>query len=153
MLEIYNILLDLINLYQMTKTKTAMILILAGTVTFFVGLWLYSTMDDLGTFEYVVAGAVTLMVAFSAYIGFKRINDEKKGLPADDEMSEMIKQKAAASAFAYSFYAWLAILFFTLDSNLDIEVPIGIGILAMGILFIGFWMYYLQKGLSDENPH
>lgn len=137
----------------MTKTKTAMILTLAGTVTFFMGLWLYSTMDDLGAFEYTAAGAVTLMVAFSAYIGFQRIKDEKKGIPADDEMSEMIKQKAAASAFAYSFYAWVAILIFTIDSKLDIEVPIGLGILAMGVLFIGFWMYYLKTGLPDGNSH
>ena len=110
-------------------------------------------MDNLGPFEYTAAGVVTLIVAFSAYFGFKRIKDEKKGLPADDEMSEMIKQKAAARAFAYSFYTWLAILIFTTDSNLDIEVPIGLGILIMGVLFIGFWMYYLKKGLPDEDLH
>lgn len=128
-----------------------LLLVLAGTVTFMAGLWLYSTMESLGVFEYAVAAGVLIAVVFSLIIGTKRLKEEKNGLTVDDELSHQIKQKSAASAFSYSFYLWTLIVIFTVDSNLRIEIPIGIGILGMGLLFIGFWIYYSKVGVQDEN--
>ena len=110
-------------------------------------------MESLGAFEYTVAAFVLIAVVFSFVLGLRRIKDEKKGLTVDDELSLRIKQKAAANAFMLSFYMWAAIVLFTVDSNLRIEVPIGIGIVGMGLLFIGFWLYYNQSGIRDENAN
>lgn len=148
MLEIYNI-----KITVMKKTKTALIIMLAGTLTFVAGLWAYSTMSELGAFEYAIAGLVFLIVIISVIVGLKRIKDEKKGLTVEDELSKSIKQKAAASSFMYSFYLWTMIILFTIDSNLSIEVPIGIGILGMAFLFLGFWAYYSKSGIQDDNAH
>jgi len=137
----------------MEKTKTMLIILLGGTVTFVAGLWAYSTMDSLGTFEYTIAGLVLFVVLISFIIGVKRLKDEKKGLTVEDELSHRIKQKAAASAFHFSLYLWTMVLMFTMDSNLGIEIPIGIGIVGMGILFVGFWIYYSKIGIQDENTY
>jgi len=126
-----------------------LIMMLAGTLTFSAGLWLYSTIETLGTFEITVAVLVALMVIFSLFIGIKRLQDEKKGLTPEDELSKSIKQRAAAMAFMYSFYLWTFIIIFTVDSALRIEIPIGIGIMGMGILFIGFWIYYSKTGIDN----
>jgi len=123
------------------------------TVTFAVGLWLYSTMESLGIFEYVVAGSVLIIVLFSIIIGIKKIKDEKKGLVVEDELSNQIRQKAAASTFYLSFLIWTMIAMFTVNSDLDSEIPIGIGILGMGLFFIGFWIYYSKSGIQDENKN
>ena len=133
----------------MKNTKTMLIIMLAGTVTFSAGLWAYSTMEPLGTFEIAIAVLVALIVIFSLVIGMKRIKDEKKGLTPEDELSKSIKQKAAATAFMYSFYLWTAIILFMVDTKHSIEIPIGIGIMGMGLLFIGFWIYYSKTGIDN----
>ena len=130
-----------------------LLLMVIGTLTFVAGLVAYSTMESLGAFEYTVAAFVLIAVVFSFVLGLRRIKDQKKGLTVDDELSLRIKQKAAANAFMLSFYMWAAIVLFTVDSNLRIEVPIGIGIVGMGLLFIGFWLYYNQSGIRDENAN
>ena len=133
----------------MKNTKTMLIIMLAGTVTFSAGLWAYSTMEPLGTFEIAIAVLGALIVIFSLVIGMKRIKDEKKGLTPEDELSKSIKQKAAATAFMYSFYLWTAIILFMVDTKHSIEIPIGIGIMGMGLLFIGFWIYYSKTGIDN----
>lgn len=134
----------------MNKIRLLLIFILAGTVTFSVGLWLYSTESKLETRELLIAGLVLILVVFSFVIGLKKMKDVKKGLPADDELSNSIKQKAAAMAFMYSFYMWLFIIVFMTDKEMRVDIPLGIGILGMGLLFFGFWAYYSKKGI---NPH
>ncbi|MEO2051888.1 hypothetical protein [Flagellimonas beolgyonensis] len=137
----------------MKSTKTALILVLVGAVMFSGGLWLYSTGKSLGLLEIGTAILVLIVVLLSLFVGLKRIKDEKKGLPVDDELSLRIKQKAGASAFSVSFILWPIILIFTMDSDLDVRIPIEIGILAMGLIFIGFWIYYSRMGLKDENQN
>lgn len=137
----------------MKSTKTMLWVLLGGTFTFIAALFTYSTMKPLGTFEYVVAGMVFAVVVFSLILGYKRLTDEKNGLTVDDELSNLIKQKAAASSFLYPFYVWTLIIIFTFDSHLSVEVPIGIGIFGMALLFIGFWIYYSNKGISNEDSY
>lgn len=137
----------------MKSTKTALILVLVGAVMFSGGLWVYSTSKSLGLLEIGTAILVLIVVLLSLFVGLKRIKDEKKGLPVDDELSLRIKQKAGASAFSVSFILWPIILIFTMDSDLDVRIPIEIGILAMGLIFIGFWIYYSRMGLKDENQN
>ena len=129
----------------MKTTKTALFFVLAGAVAFTVGLWFYSTRQPLGLFEYGVAIVVLLVVVFSLYVGRKRINDEKKGLPAEDELSKVVKQKAGASAFMASFYVWTLILVIMGNDKFDTHIPLGLGILAMAVLFVVFWFYYAKN--------
>ena len=135
----------------MKNTKTMLWLLVAGTLTFIIGLGLYSTKASLSTFEYAVAGLVLIAVLFSLVLGIKRLKQQKKGLAVDDELSHLIKQKAAASAFMWSFYLWIMIILFFPDSSLGLEIPIGMGILAMGILFMGFWVYYTKSGVPNDQ--
>lgn len=135
----------------MKKTRTALILMLAGTVSFSVGLWLYAQQEPLTLTEYSIAALVLLVVIFGFVIGMRRIRDVKRGLPAEDELSHQIKQKAAASAFTGSFYLWMLIAMFVVDSGLRPELPVGVGLLGMGVLFVAFWIYYSKAGVQDAN--
>ncbi|MDG1570695.1 hypothetical protein OZ410_00070 [Robiginitalea sp. M366] len=136
----------------MKKTQTLLVLILAGTVTFSAGLWLYAQQSPLGIFEISVAALVFVVTGFSVVVALRRMKDEKKGLPAEDELSRGIKQRAAASAFAGSFYLWTAIAVFVMDSGLRPEIPLEIGLLGMALLFVGFWIYYSKTGSTHANP-
>ncbi len=135
----------------MTKTKISLILMFAGAVVFTVVFWLYSTMENIGTLEYSVAGLVLVVVSISVGAAMKRIKAEKKGLTIEDELSRRIRQKAAANAFALSFYQWTLIAIFSINSNIGVVIPIGV--LGMGLIFVGYWIYYSKTGIKDENAH
>jgi hypothetical protein len=128
-----------------------LVFILVGLVSYAVALWFYNTKTSLDTSEYIIAAFVLIVVIFSLVVGVKKLKDMKKGYPSDDELSVRIKQKAAAKSFLYSFYLWLGIMLFFNDEVLRSSIPVGLGILGMGILFIGFWIYYSKNGLDSKN--
>lgn len=135
----------------MNKIKLMLVFILVGLVSYAVALWFYNTKTSLDTSEYIIAAFVLIVVIFSLVVGVKKLKDMKKGYPSDDELSVRIKQKAAANSFLYSFYLWLGIMLFFNDEVLRSSIPVGLGILGMGILFIGFWIYYSKNGLDSKN--
>ena len=135
----------------MKNTKTMLLLLLVGTLTFVIGLVFYSRMASLGTFEYTVAALVLIAVVFSMIIGMKRLKQQKQGLAVEDELSKLIKLKAAASAFMWSFYSWIMIILFFPITDHGLELPIGLGIVSMGILFLGFWAYYSKSGVTNDQ--
>lgn len=137
----------------MGKTKISLILMLAGSATFFAGLGLYGSIESLTPFEIGTAAFVVLVTLGGIAIARGKLKDEKKGLPADDEMSNIIKEKAGARAFAGSFYIWLFILLFFSNSSLDNELIIGGGLIAMGAVFMGFWFYYTKTGVGFEDQN
>ena len=102
---------------------------------------------------HTVAGMVIALVLLSVVVAVRRIKTENAGLPADDELSQQIKIKSAAYAFAFSFMLWILVLLFSGQAGISGETMIGIGIAGMGLLFLGFWGYFSQKGIADENPH
>lgn len=135
----------------MNKIKLMLVFILVGLVSYAVALWFYNTKTSLDISEYIIAAFVLIVVIFSLVVGVKKLKDMKKGYPSDDELSVRIKQKAAANSFLYSFYLWLGIMLFFNDEALRSSIPVGLGILGMGTLFIGFWIYYSKNGLDSKN--
>ena len=98
----------------------------------------------------VIAGFVVFVVIFSLIVGLKKIRDAKKNLPVEDELSNAIKQKAAAMAYAFSFYIWVFILLFFSNKETSIDIAVGMGIIASGVSFIGFWIFYSMKGIDKQ---
>lgn len=137
----------------MSKTKISLILMLGGTVTFFLGFGVYSSMDTLSGFEVATAVFVILITIGGILIARSRLKDEKKGLPAEDEMSKKIREKAGAASFLVSFYIWTFMIIFFSGSQLDREVIIGIGVVATAVVFMGFWVYYYRTGVGFENQN
>ena len=137
----------------MNKIKTMLIILVAGTVTFTAGLWLYSTQAELSNLEYAVAALVLVVVIASLAVGFRKLKDAKQGIPAEDELSLQVKQKAAAVAFAGSFYIWTMILLFMPEEDISPTIPIGVGIMLSGLLFFGLWAYYSKQGLGNGDTN
>jgi uncharacterized membrane protein YuzA (DUF378 family) len=138
---------------SMKKTRTILYLLIGLTVTFVVGITMYSTVAEIKPIEYLIYGIVGLLVIFSILRVFKNLKDENKGLTTEDELSKKIKLKAGANAFMASFYLWTMILLFTMDSSFSNEIILGIGIFGMGVLFVGFWVYHNNKGINDGNQN
>lgn len=137
----------------MRNKKIVLFALIGLTLTFITGIAFYSTMAELMPVDYVIYAGIGSIVLFSIIAIFKQLRDEKKGLVTEDELSRKIKQKAAANSFTASIYLWTMILLFTMDSNIDNEILLGIGIVGMGLIFIGFWLYHNNKGIESENPN
>jgi uncharacterized membrane protein len=137
----------------MKTTKATMFALIGGTLTFAAGIAVYSIMSEIKPIEYIIYAAVGLIVIFGLVKGIKNLKDEKKGLTTEDELSQKIKLRAGANAFTASFYLWTVILLFTIDSNINNEIILGIGIVGMGLIFVAFWFYHNNKGIDDGNSH
>jgi len=137
----------------MKSTKTIILALIGLTLTFGAGIAMYSTMAEIKPMEYIIYAAVGLIVVFGLVRVVKNLKDEKKGLITDDELSQKIKLRAGANAFTASFYLWTMILLFTLDSNISNEILLGIGIVGMGLTFVGFWLYHNNKDIDDGNTN
>ena len=64
----------------------------------------------------------------------KRDKEEKEGLPAEDELSNLIKYKAGYLAYMTSMYMWLFIFIFK-DKFPNVESMLGGGILLSALIF------------------
>lgn len=135
----------------MKNIKTLLIVTIALTLTFGGGLVAYSMVAELQLTDYVIASAIGLIVIISIVLFIRKLKEQKKGLPVEDELSKRIREKAASHSFAGSFYLWTLIMMFTIDSTIRGEVILGIGIAGMGFMYLGLWLYYNNKGVESAN--
>ncbi|MCP4120467.1 MAG: hypothetical protein GY751_01800 [Bacteroidetes bacterium] len=137
----------------MQKTKTTLLLLIAGSITFTGGIWLYSTRSDISTFDLLAVVGIGIIVLLTIIVGLKRLRDQQRGLTVDDELSKRIKERAAAHSFIGSIYIWTLLLLFFGDGEAPSEMIIGAGILCMALLFFTMWFFHSKKGISSENPY
>jgi hypothetical protein len=76
---------------------------------------------------------IILIGIIAFVIALKNDREEKEGLPADDELSNLIKYKSGYYAYLISMYMWLFI-FIMKDKFPDIETMLGGGILLSALI-------------------
>jgi peptidoglycan/LPS O-acetylase OafA/YrhL len=132
------------------KSKSFLIAVVILSLTALLGYWAYYEME--GTFytaDFFQLVVIMVLIAFALYLGIRRFASERKGQPAEDELSKRILQKAASSAFYLSLYMWLIISYVSGEVNLENHTIIGTGILCMAILFALSWFYHKTRGIKD----
>ena len=141
--------LDIYNIKNM-KAKGYLIIVIAGSLSVMAGIWAYYVVGggfaegDLFQF-----GIIGLLVIFALYLGIRRLISERKGQPAEDELSKRVLQKAASTSFYVSLYMWLVISYISDSRELATHTWIGVGILGMAVLFAGSWLYHNSIGVKD----
>jgi hypothetical protein len=142
MLDIYNTII--------MKASKYLIAVIIGTASISLGVWAYYYMQ--GGFEagdLFQFGIIGLLIVFAFYLGFRRLSSERRGQPAEDEMSKRVLQKAASTAYYFSLYMWLIVSYLSDSRDLPTHTWIGLGIVGMAILFAGSWFYHNLKGIDD----
>lgn len=136
-----------------SKYKTLFSFVPLVGILALMGLWAYKTTKPFDTVAYLIVGLVLLIAAISVYFKIKSYKNKQAGLTAEDEFSKRIKEKAAARAFSTSVYLWIFVILFLGDMETRYKIIIGLGILAMGLIFFINWFYLSKVGLSDENKN
>jgi len=132
------------------KAKSSLIFIIAASVTASLGFWVYYVMKgSLALTDIFQFSIILILIVFALYIGIKRIQSERKGQPAEDELSKKVLSKAASFAFYLSLYMWLAISYLSDSKSMATHTWIGTGIVCMSLLFALSWIYHRIKGVNE----
>jgi len=132
------------------KTKTSFLILLIGVVTLSLGAWVYfSKADPPGMADLTQYGIIILLVAFALIVGIRRLKSERRGEPAEDELSKRIMQKSASTAYYVSLYWWLVLSYLSERWEMETGSVIGRGILGMAVIFILSWFYFRLKGMKS----
>jgi peptidoglycan/LPS O-acetylase OafA/YrhL len=130
--------------------KSYLIFIVAALVLITSGLWI-SHSDFSGQFtdniHYLI---ILLLVGFGVYVGIRRLKSEKRGQPAEDELSKKIMQKASSLSYFISIYLWLGIMYFSDKVTIPMHELFGLGIIGMAIIFAICWGVYSIIGIKNE---
>lgn len=129
-------------------------LFLITIVVIVVGILIYQSNIDKDFLsklpEYIHVSAIGILFLFGAFIAFRRFRSSVKGLPAEDELSKRIEQKAASKAFFVSLFLWLIITYIQNESEQNSDIFFGYGIIGMALLFAIFYVFYSIKGNINE---
>jgi len=120
------------------------LLIITGTI------WFYLSYERSGILENLHFLVIILLVVFSLFIGIKRLTSQRRGEPAEDEMSKKVMQKAASLSYFISLYLWVLMIYLKDRVTMDVEVLIGSGIIGMAVIFALSWLYYNFRGIRNE---
>jgi O-antigen/teichoic acid export membrane protein len=125
-------------------------LIVAVLVLLTTILWISTTKEPINLLGILQYGIILVLVGFGFYFGISRMKSERRGEPAEDEMSKKIMRKASSYAFFISIYMWLALMYFSDRIKLETHTQIGGGIMGMAVIFLLCWVFIKLRGMKDE---
>jgi len=67
--------------------RSYLIFLVIALVVFSVGAWLMSAGASMGSVDLLQFVVIGLLVLFALFIGYTRLKSERRGEPAEDEMS------------------------------------------------------------------
>ena len=147
MLFISNFVLDLNNI---TMKRSLLVFLVAGLILLTTLLWMVNSAGVADRTDTIQFGVIGLLISFAAFVGLKRLKSERRGEPAEDELSKRILQKTAAWSYYISLYLWVAMIYIRDRVSMDTEQLIGTGILGMAVTFAVCWLVFNFRGLRHE---
>ena len=129
-------------------------LLIMTMIVIIAGILIYQTKATTSSLslisEYLQVGIIIILFGFGIFLAIRRIKSTSKGLPAEDELSKRIEQKAASKSFFVSLFLWLVIMYLQDRNGGETDIYYGYGIIGMAILFAVFYIYYYFKGNFNE---
>ncbi len=115
--------------------KSTLVFLVTALVLTTVMSWLIVGLTDFTPTDIWQLAIILLVVVFALYVGFTRLSSERRGEPAEDELSKHLLLKTAAYSYYISLYLWVVILYVKDRIAMDMEEWIGTGILGMAVSF------------------
>ncbi|HOP05064.1 MAG TPA: hypothetical protein PL017_11735 [Tenuifilaceae bacterium] len=130
--------------------KSTLVFVIAGLVVVSTLAWLIYNFNETSIMENLHFGVILVLLIFAVFVGYKRLSSEKRGEPTEDELSKKLVQKAAALSYFISLYLWVFMIYIKDRVQMDVEVLMGSGILAMGVVFAASWLFFNFRGIRGE---
>jgi peptidoglycan/LPS O-acetylase OafA/YrhL len=126
------------------------IFLIAGLVLVTTMIWYLTSYKNFKPTDLLHFGIVAVLVLFAIFVGFKKRANQKRGEPAEDELSKRILQKTAALSYYISLYIWVFILFIKDRISFNDNELIGAGVVAMAVTFGITWLFVNFRGIRNE---
>lgn len=130
--------------------KTILIFVLSAMVLITTALWFLNVDGEGSVFEYLLFSPILIIIGFGIYLGVSRGKSVLRKEPVEDEMSRKVLSKASSLSFYISLYFWLFMMYISDKLALENHTLIGLGILAMAIIFFLSWVGIKIFGLKNE---
>jgi len=127
-----------------------LMILLAALVIIGAIIWLLHGKNEIKIGTMVMFGTILLVAGFAVVLAISKLKSAKEGLASDDELSQLIKDKASSRSYYVSLYWWLIMMYLSDKTKLETDSLIGAGILGMAVLFAGFWIYFNFKGKIND---
>ncbi len=129
--------------------KSYLALIISALVLITTFIWMFKSRTSLSFTGIIQFGIIFVLIGFGFYLGLSRLKSEKRGEPAEDELSKKILQKASSLSYYISLYIWLGVMYYSDKAKLETHTLIGTGILGMAIVFFICWGFFKIRGTKD----
>lgn len=130
--------------------KSWLIFGISAVVLLSTGYWLASEPDLLSWDSGLQLALVAILVGFALFMGIRRMGNERRGEPGEDELSVKMLRKASSWAYYQSLYLWIVIMYVSGKVETDTEELFGYGVMGMGILFALNYAIIALRGLRNE---
>lgn len=130
--------------------RSTIAFIVTGIVVVTAAMWYFNTDFSSSWGDNSQFVVILILAIFGGIMGYRRLTSEKRGEPAEDEMSKRLLQKASSMSFYISLYLWVAIMYFDGKNIVETEVLFGWGILGMGVIFAICWVVFRFVGIRNE---
>jgi len=130
--------------------KSIFIIILSVVVVLTIAVWFFKTYSFEDVQDLLLYPIILIILTWGLFIGISRIRSQRKGQPPEDEFSRKVMRKASSISFYVSIYAWLILSYIDDHVQFETHSVIGLGILVMVIIFVGFWTIFRFWGIRDE---
>jgi len=125
-----------------SNLRTILIVVVAVLVVATFALWIANS-DISFDFSSVLMMVIPVVILVNAVLLIrKRMSDARDQMPAEDELTKMIRLRSGNTSFQLSLFLWLVIG--SVEDRVEVEghTIIGAGILGMAIIFALSWMYH-----------
>ena len=129
--------------------KSSYVLLVAVLVVVSVILWI-AKIGRLAGIDALQVGVIATLVIFALVFGYRRLTSEKRGEPAEDELSKKVMVKSSSLAYFISLYMWVFMIWLKDRVAMDTEQLLGTGILAMAVIWALCWLVVYFRGIKDE---
>jgi hypothetical protein len=131
------------------KRGLLMILLAALVITSAI-IWLLHGKNEIKIGTMVMFSTILLVEGFAVALAISKLKSAKEGLGSEDELSQLLKDKASSRSYYVSLYWWLIVMYMSDKTSIATDTLIGVGILGMAVLFAGFWIYFNFKDKINE---
>lgn len=143
---ISNFVLDINNNVMKKSGLVFLVVILVVVSTI---LWIAKS-GALAGIDVLQIGVIAILVILAVVFGYRRLTSERRGEPAEDELSKKVMMKASAWAYFISLYMWVFMIWLKDRVTFDTEQLLGTGILAMAVIWALCWLVVYWRGIRDE---
>ncbi len=143
---ISNFVLDINN---NVMKKSGLVFLVAILVVVSTILWIAKS-GALAGIDVLQIGVIAILVILAVVFGYRRLTSERRGEPAEDELSKKVMMKASAWAYFISLYMWVFMIWLKDRVTFDTEQLLGTGILAMAVIWALCWLVVYWRGIRDE---